>query len=365
MSRLKIYSQSQAQTVVEELYRDTERRIVACPPGLCPVDLAASFLRLCHAQTCGKCVPCRVGLGQLSTLLEDIINGRGSEETVKLIEQTARVIKNTADCAIGVEAANMVLKGVIGFRDDYMEHVKHHRCLGSLNQPVPCVSLCPAGVDIPGYIALIHAGRYADAVKLIRKDNPFPTSCSLVCERPCEARCRRNMIDSSVNIRDLKRFACDNAGEVPVPETADPTGKKIAVIGGGPGGLSAAYYLSLMGHSVTVFEKRAKLGGMLRYGIPSYRLPRELLDKDINAILSTGNIEVKTGVNIGSADDSISELQKNYDAIYIAIGAHIDKKLGLPGEDSRGVISAVEMLRSIGEGNMPDFSGKNVCIVGG
>ena len=254
MSRLTIRTKSQSQAVVEGLYADVERRIVASPPGLCPVDMAASFLKLCHAQTCGKCVPCRVGLGQLGALLEDVLNGTATEETVDVIEKTARVIKNTADCAIGVAAADMVLRGVIGFRDDYLEHVNHHRCLGSLNQPVPCVALCPAGVDIPGYIALVRAGRYADAVRLIRKDNPFPTACGLVCEHPCEARCRRNMIDDAINIRGLKRYACEHAGEVPVPPCAEDTGKRVAVVGGGPGGLSAAYYLALMGHDVVVYE---------------------------------------------------------------------------------------------------------------
>ncbi|MDO4620440.1 MAG: FAD-dependent oxidoreductase, partial [Lachnospiraceae bacterium] len=364
MSRLSVRTKSQSQTVIEGLYQDVERRIVASPPGLCPVDMAASFLKLCHAQTCGKCVPCRVGLGQLSKLLEDVLNGLADEDTVELIEKTARVVKNTADCAIGFEAADMVLKGVIGFRDDYLEHVRHHRCLGSLNQPVPCVALCPAGVDIPGYIALVHAGRYADAVRLIRKDNPFPSTCGLICEHPCEARCRRNMVDSSVNIRGLKRYACEHAGNVPVPPRAESTGKRVAIIGGGPSGLSAAYYLTLMGHEVKIFEQRKQLGGMLRYGIPSYRLPRQLLDSDINSILSAGGIEYETNVSIGK-EIHLEDLEQNYDAVYVAIGAHTDKKLGLEGENGRGVISAVEMLRSIGDGSMPDFTGKNVVIIGG
>lgn len=364
MSRLTVRTKSQSQTVIEGLYKDLERRIVASPPGLCPVDMAASFLRLCHAQTCGKCVPCRIGLGQLETLLQSVLDGTATEETVNLIEKTARVIKNTADCAIGFEAAEMVLKGVLGFRDDYLEHVRHHRCLGSLNQPVPCVALCPAGVDIPGYIALVRAGRCADAVRLIRKDNPFPVSCGLICEHPCEARCRRNMIDSSVNIRGLKRYATDHAGDVPFPARAERTGKRVAVIGGGPSGLSAACYLALMGHDVKIFEQRKELGGMLRYGIPSYRLPREMLDRDIQSILSIGGIETETGVSIGK-DIWLETLQKDYDAVYIAIGAHTDKKLGLEGEDGRGVVSAVEMLRAIGMGHMPDFSGQSVVIVGG
>ena len=142
----------------------------------------------------------------------------------------------------------MVLKGLSGFREDFLNHIESNRCLYHLDQPVPCVALCPAGVDIPGYVALVAAGRYADAVRLIRKDNPFPTACAMVCEHPCESRCRRNMIDDAVNIRGIKLAAVDNAGIVPPPPCAPSTGKRIAIIGGGPSGLSAAYYLQLMGH---------------------------------------------------------------------------------------------------------------------
>lgn len=363
MSRLDIMTPSRSQTVIDGLYRDVERRIASSPPGLCPVDLALSFLRLCHAQTCGKCVPCRIGLGQLATLLEQVLNGEATMETLSIIERTARVIYNSADCAIGRDAARLVSDGLAGFRDDYEEHILHHRCLGGMQNPVPCVALCPAGVDIPGYVALVKNRRYADAVKLIRKDNPFPSACAYICEHPCEARCRRRMIDDAINIRGLKRYAVDHAGDVPNPQNAQPTGKTVAVIGGGPGGLSAAYYLSLMGHRVTVFEQRSKLGGMLRYGIPSYRFPREILDKEIESILSTG-IEVKTGITVGS-DVSFDELKNKYDALYIAIGAHTDKKTGIDGENSEGVMSAVEMLRAIGDDSLPDFTGKEIVVIGG
>ena len=299
MSRLEFYSTSGSQAVVESLYRDLEHRIVASPPGLCPVDLAASFLKLCHAQTCGKCVPCRVGLRQLELLMNDVLNGNATMETLAEIERTAQVISDSADCAIGYEAASMVLKGIRGFRDDYESHVKTGRCLCNLDQPVPCVAQCPAGVDIPGYIALVGAGKYADAVRLIRKDNPFPGACGLVCEHPCESRCRRNMIEGAVNIRGLKRYAVDHAGIVPPPPCAEATG-----------------------------------------------------------------VKVELGVTIGK-DISLAELHRKYDAIYISIGAHTDKKVGIEGEDSRGVVSAVEMLRAIGDGTMPDFTGKRVAVIGG
>ncbi len=363
MSRLDIKTPSRAQTVVEGLYRDMERRIAASPPGLCPVDMSLSFLQLCHAQTCGKCVPCRIGLGQLTLLINQVLDGEATMETIAIIEKTARSIVNTADCAIGRDAARLVVEGLEGFRDDYEEHVKHNRCLAGLQNPVPCVALCPAGVDIPGYMALVGEGRCADAVRLIRKDNPFPTACAYICEHPCEARCRRNMVDDAINIRGLKRYAVDHAGVVPQPECAPATGKKVAIIGGGPSGLSCAYYLALMGHGVTVYEEREQLGGMLRYGIPSYRFPREKLDAEIESILSLG-IEVHIGVTVGR-DIWLEKLEQEYDCIYIAIGAHQDKKTGIPGENSKNVISAVEMLRAIGDNEMPDFTGKQVVVIGG
>ena len=363
MSRLEVKTPGQAQAVVEQLYRNMERRIAASPPGLCPVDMALNFLNLCQAQTCGKCVPCRIGLTQLSNMIREVLDGEPSIGILRRIENTAQVIVDTADCAIGIDAANLVLMGLKGFRDDYEEHILHHRCLGSLRNPVPCVALCPAGVDIPGYISLVNEGRCADAVRLIRKDNPFPTACAYICEHPCEARCRRNMVDDAVNIRGLKRYAVDHAGNVPQPKKAPATGKSVAIIGGGPGGLSAAYYLALMGHKVTVYEKQKHLGGMMRYGIPSYRLPRQKLDSEIASILSLG-IEVHTEVDVGT-DITFDDLKQEYDCLYLSIGAHTDKKTGIEGEDSEGVISAVELLRGIGDDEMPDFTGQNVAVIGG
>ena len=363
MSRLTIMTATNAQRVIEDLYKDLERRIIASPPGLCPVDMASAFLKLCHAQTCGKCVPCRIGLAQLQMLLEDVLEGRAALSTIDLIEKTAQNISWSADCAIGQEAADMVLKGVQGFRDDYEEHILHGRCTASLNQPVPCVSMCPAGVDIPGYIALVKEGRNADAVRLIRKDNPFPAVCAYICEHPCEARCRRSMLDDSINIRGIKRYAVDHAGYVPPEPCAKSTGKRIAIVGGGPGGLSAAYYLQRMGHQTVVYEKRKSLGGMLRYGIPNYRLPRARLDEEIEVIKAAG-VEIHTGVDLGGRR-IIKKKNKEFDAVYLAIGAQTDKKVGIPGEDGENVISAVTMLRKIGDDIMPDFKGKRVLVIGG
>lgn len=364
MSRLTILTKDKAQVTMESLYQDLERRIVASPPGLCPVDLTRSFIKMCLAQSCGKCVPCRVGLRQLARLFDNVLDGEANEETVENIKLTAEGIYYSADCAIGYEAAKLALKSVDGCIDDFESHIHNGFCSCNSNQPVACVKSCPAGVDIPGYIALVQQGRYADAVRLIRRDNPMPTTCAYICEHPCENRCKRTIIDAPVNIRGLKKMAVDNSGIVPVPECEAPTGKKVAIIGGGPGGLSAAYYLALMGHKVTIFEQRKQLGGMLRYGIPNYRFPRKKLDEEIDSILSTG-IEVKKNISVGK-DISFDDITKEYDATYISIGAHADKKIGIEGEDAKsGITSAVEMLRAIGDGDMPDYTGKKVIVIGG
>ena len=364
VSRLTILTKDKAQVTMESMYQDLERRIVASPPGLCPVDLTRSFIKMCLAQSCGKCVPCRVGLRQLARLFDDVLDGEATEETVENIKLTAEGIYYSADCAIGYEAAKLALKSVDGCIDDFESHIHNGFCSCNSNQPVSCVKSCPAGVDIPGYIALVQQGRYADAVRLIRRDNPMPTTCAYICEHPCENRCKRTIIDAPVNIRGLKKMAVDNAGIVPVPECEPDTGKKVAIIGGGPGGLSAAYYLALMGHKVTIFEQRKQLGGMLRYGIPNYRFPRKKLDEEIDSILSTG-IEVKKNVSVGK-DISFDDITEEYDATYISIGAHADKKMGIEGEDAKsGITSAVEMLRAIGDGDMPDYTGKRVIVIGG
>ena len=358
-------TRDEAQALAEQVYKVMERRIIASPPGICPVDLSLAFLKMCQTQTCGKCAPCRIGLQQIANLMDDVLHGRATTDTLATIDRTAQVVLHAADCAVGYEAAKMILYGLATFRDDYLSHIEKGQCLRHVEHAIPCVANCPAGVDIPGYIALVGESRYADAVRLIRKDNPFPTACALVCEHPCEMRCRRNILDAPVNIRAVKRTAVDRAGIVPPPPCAASTGKRVAIIGGGPSGLSAAYYLQLMGHRCTVFEKRKKLGGMLLYGIPSYRLPRERLQQDIDAILATG-VEVRLGCTVGNRGDiTIESLRRDYDAVYISIGAHSDKKVGIEGEDAKGVISAVEMLGSIGDGDIPDFTGKRVCVIGG
>ena len=362
MSRLRITPWENSQRTVDDLYADMERRISAAPCGNCPVELTSAFLKLCLAQSCGKCVPCRIGLDRLSALLDQLLDGHGSQEDLATILRTAQSIVDSADCAIGFEAAQMVLDGYVAFQDDYLAHVNQGSCTANFKS-VPCVELCPAHVDVPGYISLVGEERYADAIRLIRKDNPFPSVCGLVCEHPCESHCRRTIVDSPLNIRGIKRFAVDHAGEVPVPSLAPPSGKKVAIVGGGPAGLTAAYFLSLMGHKVTVYERKPMLGGMLRYGIPAYRLPASYLDRDIDAILSTG-VEVHRNTTVGQ-DVTFPQLREDYDSVYLAIGAGLHKSLGIPGEEAEGVLSAIQLLDTTIRSVKPDFTGKDVVVVGG
>ena len=337
--------------------------LVIMDEDTCMVDIAKFYLEFTVDESCGKCTPCRVGLSALSDLLADVLEGRADESTLNLIERTARTIYLSSDCAIGYEAGAMALTAIRGFRDDFEHHIREHSCGFDREARVPCVSGCPAHVDIPGYISLVEAGRYADAVKVIRKNNPLPLVCGLVCEHPCEMHCRRGMVDDPMNILALKRFAVEHSDLNDYkPSAADNTGKRIAVIGGGPAGLSCAYYLAVMGHKVTIYEQRHHLGGMLRYGIPSYRLPRERLQAEIDWILSAGiDVELDHSVN----GEELARLRDEFDAVYLAIGAHSDKKLGLPGEEAPGVESAVKMLRAIGDDELPDLSGQRVCVIGG
>jgi len=344
------------------------KRVESNPPGVCPIAIQLSFLQSSRSQTCGKCVPCRDGLLEVENMLRDILDGKADMDEFNAMVDLCHVIEDTADCAIGYEAANMVLQSVETFRDEYLSHVNNHVCLENVGQKVPCISYCPANVDVPGYIALIGDKRYADAINLIRHDNPFPTACAFICEHPCEEKCRRRLLDSPINIRGLKQFAVDQiaADQVKVPKCNASTGKKVAIVGGGPSGLTTAYFLALMGHKVVVYEERAELGGMLRYGIPNYRLPKNRLDEDINAILSTGNIEVKLNVSIGEGKDiTMDKIMEDYDAVYIAIGAQVGKSVPVEGVDANGVYSAVDMLGEIGRGNAPDYSGKRVIVIGG
>ncbi len=365
MARLSVAPRAKDDAKFATFLDEYERRVEATPPGMCAVAMQLDLLRAGGCQTCGKCVPCREGIAHMETLLEEVLAFDAEPDVLDEIRAQATVVRDTADCAIGWHAAEVLLAGLNTFKEEFESHVKQGQCREGVAQTVPCETLCPAHVNVPAYIALAGSGDYAGAIGMIRKDNPFPTACAFVCEHPCENRCRRTLIDAPINIRGIKKFAVDQlaADQVPTPAPAAPTGKKIAIVGGGPSGLTCAYFCALMGHEVHVLEMRKQLGGMMRYGIPAYRFPRERLDEDIRAIASAGNVTVHTECRIDAED--MRRLSEEYDAVYVAIGAQGGKTLKLEGADAEGVMSAVDLLTKIGDDEYPDFTGKNVVVIGG
>ena len=366
MSKLYLADPSGYDVKMNEIARHFSHKVEVYPPGSCPITMQISMLRTAANQTCGKCVPCRDGLPLVARLMQKVLDGRATEKTLDNIRMMATMIRSSADCAIGWNAADEVLKGLDLFADEYKSHIENKKCLESIGQKVPCISLCPAHVNIPGYIALVGEEDYAGAINLIRKDNPFPTACAMVCEHPCEERCRRKMLESPINIRALKKYAVDMmpVDKVATPKPNPSTGKSIGVIGGGPAGLTAAYFLALMGHKIEVYETHDKLGGMLRYGIPNYRFPKDRLDEDIRAILNSGDIHVTYNTTIGK-DIPVKDIYEKHDAIFVGIGAQTGKTLRIEGADAGNVVSAVDILDQIGNGNLPDYTGKNVVVIGG
>ncbi len=351
---------------IDVVLRKFRSRMTSYPPGMCPLALYRSLLHISMNQSCGKCVPCRDGLAEVDYLLKSILNGDGTEETLKLMEEKCRMIANTADCAVGTVGANLILDSLTEFADEYESHINEGRCAENLSQTTPCITLCPAHVDVPGYIAMIKEGDYAGAVKVIRHKNPFPTACAMVCEHPCENKCRRTLVDAPINIRGLKKYAVDQAAadtvDTPIPNVK--TGKRVAIVGGGPSGMTAAYFLSLMGHEAVIYEEHEKLGGMLRYGIPEYRLPKARLDEDINAVLKAGDIKVHYKTKVGR-DITFQELKDNYDAVYLGIGAQLGNRMPMENADGKNVIPAADFLQEVANGNPPDLTGKKVVLIGG
>ncbi|HAG69280.1 MAG TPA: glutamate synthase, partial [Lachnospiraceae bacterium] len=360
---------------IDVVLRKFHSRMSSYPPGLCPLVLYRSLLQISMNQSCGKCVPCRDGLTEADKLLLKIIRGNADADTINELKALCEMIAKTSDCAVGVTAGKMVLDSLKEFADEYHSHIKHGKCVTAAaqlsedpvpSQTVPCITLCPAHVDVPGYIALIAAKDYAGAINMIRDRNPFPTACAMVCEHPCERKCRRMIIDEAINIRGLKKYAVDkvSARDAGLPPKNVSSGKSVAVIGAGPSGLTAAYFLSLMGHHVDVYDEHEKPGGMLRYGIPEYRLPKKRLDEDIESILALGDIDMKCGTRIGR-DISFEDVRDSHDAVYLGLGAQLGNRMPVEGADGKNVIPAADFLQLVANGNAPDLTGKRVVLIGG
>ncbi|MCI2425426.1 NADH-quinone oxidoreductase subunit NuoF [Candidatus Acetothermia bacterium] len=344
--------------------------LVVMDEDTCMVDLAKFFLEFVQDESCGKCAPCRIGTKRMLEILRRISYGEGVMEDLDLLTELAEGIKVSALCGLGQTAPNPVLSTLRYFREEYETHIKYKRCPASVCVNLfvsPCQNTCPAEIDVPIYIDLIKNKMMREAYKVIQADNPFPLVCGRVCHHPCEDKCRRNQLDTALAIRALKRFPGDyllRNGGIPVPVPAEAKEAEVAVIGAGPAGLSAAFYLRKKGYPVTLFEALPVAGGMMAVGIPEYRLPKVILNQEIDVIKKMG-VKIKTGVKLGR-DISLNQLLlEGYKAIFIGVGAHKNQPLNLPGEELEGVLSGITFLREVNLNQAADLTGKRVAIIGG
>ena len=342
--------------------------LVVMDDTTCMVDLARYFVKFTENESCGKCAPCRLGTRQMRMILDDICEGRGTEESITQLESLGEAICKGSLCGLGQTAPNPVLTTIRYFRDEYLAHVREKRCPAGVCQPLfvaTCSNRCPSEVDIPAYLSLVAEGRNTEAMMSHMERNPFPSVCARVCPHPCEARCRREAMDAPVAIRAVKRFMVDSGTEVSVPVMERPAEerRRAAVVGAGPAGLTAAYFLRRLGHEVTVFEAMPEPGGMLRYGIPAYRLPREELARDIDRITGMG-VKIVCDAPVGKKQ-SIARLRKEFDAVFVGSGAWSDVTMGVAGEDARGVASGIEFLKKVTLGSVDRLSGDAVVVGGG
>ena len=345
--------------------------MVVMDEDTCMVDVAKYFLTFLLGESCGKCFTCRKGIQRMLEIVTDITEGRGSMKKLELLEELAQVVKDTTQCGLGQTAANPVLSTLRYFRHEYIEHIEDKKCNAGVCRQLfisPCQNTCPANTNAPAYIAYISAGRFEDAMLEILNTNPFPSVCGRVCDHPCQLKCRRNQIDDSVAIRSLKRFVGDyfaQNGKFPKMDVPDKKLQyKIGIIGGGPAGLGAAYFLARLGYQTTVFESHEMAGGMLSEAIPESRLPNSILEQEIKAIQDMG-VEIKLNTNVG-VDVAFKDLMNNgFDAFFVAVGMFGDRSLGVEGEDLLGVFQGVDFLRDVNLGKSPYIKDQRVAIIGG
>jgi len=335
----------------------------------CVVDVAKYFIEFTNDESCGKCSSCREGSSQLLEILKRITRGEGEEQDLQTLEELSHVIKDTSMCGLGQTLPNPVLSTLKYFIDEYIEHIKYKRCSALVCKGIissACQHICPISQDVPSYIGLIAQGKFDEAIKVVRKENPLPLICGRVCNTPCEEKCVAGEWGDPISIRALKRFLADyemKKGVIVEEKPKSEREEKVAVVGSGPGGLTCAYYLALEGYKVTVFESQEVAGGMLAIGIPEFRLPKDVLKYEIDRIQKLG-VKIKTNTTIGK-DITLDKLKEEYNAIFIAVGAHKGLKMKVPGEDSEGVIDAVEFLRDVNLGREVKIGDKVIVIGGG
>ena len=358
--------------------------LVVMDENTCMVDLAKFFMEFIQSESCGKCIPCREGTKQMLDILQAITQNRRAEEGldallrvrgVMVLKELGEAIQKSSLCGLGQTAPNPVLSTLKWFRDEYEAHIYERRCpAGACRELVgaPCQAGCPVGTEVWKYVAHVALGEYDDAYQAIRGANPFPSVCARVCNHPCEAGCRCGTTGGDpIAIRDLKRFVVDRVDPKVFKLSARPAkpgAPRVAVVGAGPAGLTAAHALGMKGYKVTVFEREHRPGGMLVAGIPSYRLPRNVLNAEIDSLINE-NVTLELNKAMGKDFTVQSLKEEGYQAVYLALGAHQSKRLGLPGDDAKGILPGIRFLKafnlhgeSLGRGRVGIIGGGNSAL---
>ncbi len=338
----------------------------------CMVEIARYFLSFTQSESCGKCAPCRLGTTQLLEILTRLTMGRGEVRDLKSIEEIGQTITETSLCGLGQTCAKPALSTLKYFSKEYEDHIREKRCAGAACDTMvisACQHACPAGIDVPNYIAAVAEGRYENAIEIIREKNPFPAVCGRICIHPCEYKCRRGELDEPVAIRSLKRFASEWYFKNIGPKR-DPFGvtkkEKAAVVGAGPSGLTCAYFLAKMGYKTTVYEAQPISGGMLGIAVPEFRLPRKVIEGEIEYINNCGvEIHYNSPIDVNHTVNDL--LAEGYSAVFIAPGAQASMRSGIPGEDENieGLFYGLKFLIDVRTGKAIRLKGKVVVIGGG
>ncbi len=344
--------------------------MVVMDEATCMVEVARFFISFTQAESCGKCTPCRLGTRQMLEILTRITQGKGRESDIDTLVKLVATVKECSLCGLGQTTPNPVLSTINYFRDEYEAHIREKKCPAAVCDALmisPCQHTCPVGINIPKYVAHIAAGEYREAIDTIRERNPFPAICGRICHHPCESRCRRGELDEPVAIRALKRFASDRyfERETPVEPFPRTHRQRVAVVGAGPTGLSCAYFLAQSGYPVTVFEALPVGGGMLSVAIPEFRLPREVIQKEIGYIVKKGvDIRYNTPLTVNF---TVEDLKKDgFEAVFIAAGAQRSQRIGIPGEleDAAGFYYGLRFLRDARLGRKVRV-GRRAAVIGG
>jgi NADH-quinone oxidoreductase subunit F len=340
----------------------------------CMVDVARYFIEFTHSESCGKCIPCRVGLNKCLRILNRVTEGAGTTHHLEVLDELSRYIRDCSLCGLGQTAPNPVLTTLRHFRNEFEDHILARRCAAGVCEELalsPCENSCPLHMNIPRFLQLYKENRLEEAFLSVILDNPLPSSTGRVCQHPCDSRCRRQTIDQAVNMREVHRFIADSIFSsdkheamvrVIVALKLEATGRKIAIVGAGPAGLTAAFYLALLGHDVTVYDSKSEAGGMLRFALPEYRLPKSILRREIELIESLGvNFSFNTRVGV---DLALNDLDDHFDAIFLSIGTWKESWVYQSGTELKGVYPALNFLEAVAAGQ--DVSlGRRVAVIGG